>query len=74
MQLPSKRNARGIEIDRAAPFAIRAVATLDEPAGPRRLIFRAKGWARLQIDGRTIAETGADFNASGHEEVPELAS
>ena len=72
-RLPAKVNARGIEIDRAAPFALHAEANLRVPAGPYRLILRAKGAARLLIDGRLVAETDPiQPNASGHEAVPEV--
>ena len=72
-RLPAKVNARGIEIDRAAPFAVHAEANLRVPAGPYRLILRAKGAARVLLDGRLVAETGPiQPNSSGHEVVPEV--
>ena len=73
-RLPSKVNARGIEVDRPAPFALIARTTLRVPAGPHRLILRAKGAARLSVDGRVVAQTGPiQPNAAGHEAVPEPA-
>ena len=73
-RLPAKVNARGIEVDRAAPFALDACATLEVPAGPHRLILRAKGAARLLVDGKVVAETAPIHpNAAGHEGVPEPA-
>ncbi|WP_435009261.1 DUF1553 domain-containing protein [Tundrisphaera lichenicola] len=73
-RLPAKVNARGIEVDRPAPFALIARSTLRVAAGPHRLILRAKGSARLSIDGKVVAETGPiQPNASGHEGVPEPA-
>src|SRR4051794_10673251 len=72
-RLPAKVNARGIEIDRSAPFAVHAEANLRVPAGPYRLILRAKGSARVLLDGRLVAETGPiQPNSSGHEVVPEV--
>ncbi len=71
-RLPAKVNARGIEVDRAAPFGLAARTTLRVPAGPHRLILRAKGAARLTIDGKLVAQTGPiQPNAAGHEPVPE---
>ena len=73
-RLPSKVNGRGIEVDRPAPFALIARATLQVPAGPHRLILRAKGAARLLVDGRVVAQTAPiQPNAAGHEAVPEPA-
>src|SRR4051794_22239793 len=72
-RLPAKVNARGIEIDRAAPFAVHAEANLRVPAGSYKLILRAKGSARVTIDGRLAAETDPiQPNAAGHEAVPEV--
>jgi hypothetical protein len=71
--LPAKINGRGIEVDRAAPFALRARTELHVPAGPHRLILRAKGAARVLIDGAVVAQTQPiKPNASGHEAVPEI--
>src|SRR5436305_1295801 len=36
VRLPARYNARGIEVDRAGPFAVRAEATLHEPPGTYR--------------------------------------
>ncbi len=73
-RIPAKVNARGIEVDRHTPFVLDARATLKAPSGPYRLILRAKGTARLAVDGRVVAETGPiQPNAVGHEPVPEPA-
>ena len=73
-RLPAKVNARGIEVDRPTPFALRAQAILQVAAGPHRLILRAKGAAWLTIDGQLVAETKPiQPNAAGHEAVPEPA-
>lgn len=71
-RLPAKVNARGIEVDRAAPFGLVARATLRVPAGPHRLILRAKGAARLLVDGKLVTQTGPiQPNSAGHEPVPD---
>jgi hypothetical protein len=72
-RVPAKYNARGIEVDRSNPFALHAEAAIDVPAGPHRLILRARGAARLIVDGEVLAETRpVKPNASGHEDVPEV--
>ncbi len=71
--LPARYNRRGIAIDRQAPFALHAEATLVAPAGPYRLILRSRGAARLLIDDRLVAETRPiSRNGSGHEHVPDV--
>ncbi len=71
-RLPAKVNARGIEVDRVAPFALHARTALRVAAGPHQLILRAKGAARVSVDGRVVAETAPiSPNSSGHEVVPE---
>jgi hypothetical protein len=73
-RLPARINPRGIEVDRPAPFALIARGTLQVPAGPHRLVLRAKGAARLTVDGRVVAQTDPIRpNAAGHEAVPEPA-
>jgi hypothetical protein len=74
VRLPAKYNQRGIEVDRSRPFALHAEATLTIPPGPVRLILRARGAARLVVDGETLAETDPiKPNTSGHEDVPDVA-
>lgn len=71
VQLPTKYNDRGIEVDRKSPFAVCAEGVLVQPPGPYHLILRARGRAWLVVDGVVLAETKAITpNASGHEEVP----
>jgi hypothetical protein len=73
-RLPAKYNRRGIEVDRTSPFALRAEAVLQEPAGRYRLILRGRGAARLLVDGRVVAETKPiNPNSAGHEDVPDVA-
>ncbi|MGE3819183.1 MAG: DUF1553 domain-containing protein [Isosphaeraceae bacterium] len=74
VRLPAKYDARGIESDRSSPFLLRATATLNRPAGEYRLILRSRNAARLVVGGAVVAETNPiNPNASGHEEVPDLA-
>lgn len=73
VRVPAKYNERGIEVDRSAPFAIQAEATLRVPPGPLRFILRARGAARLVLDGKVLAETvPVKANAAGHDDVPEV--
>ncbi len=70
-RLPAKYNARGLRIDREAPFALHAEAVLERPAGEYRLILRSRGASRVLMDGTALAETKPiRRNASGHEDVP----
>lgn len=74
VRLPAKYNARGIEVDRSGPFVLQATTTLQQPSGDYRLILRSRNAARLIVGGAVLAETGSiKPNASGHEEVPEVA-
>jgi hypothetical protein len=71
VRLPDRYDAWGIEIDRPAPLALHAAATLKAPAGPHRLMLRSRHAARLMVDGRVVAETRPiSRNSAGHEEVP----
>lgn len=71
VRLPIKYSARGIAVDRAVPLALHARVELTAPAGPHRLILRARNSARLIVDGAVLAETKPlKPNASGHEPVP----
>jgi hypothetical protein len=71
--VPKKYSAKGLVVDRSNPFLIRAAAKISLPAGEHRLLLRARGAARLILDGRVVLQT--EFlkpNSSGHEAVPEL--
>src|SRR4051794_28545367 len=73
-RLPAKYNARGIQVDRSSPFAVRAEATLQVPAGNVRLMLRSRNAARLVVDGAVVAETKpVNPNSAGHEDVPEVS-
>ena len=72
---PKKYNPKGIQIDRSAPFAMRASAAITLPAGQYKLLLRAKTAARLIIDGTVLATTPQpNANASGHDAVAEVAA
>jgi hypothetical protein len=72
-RIPTRYNARGIEVDRSNPFALHAEATLAFPAGPYRLILRTRNAARLLVDGHVLAESNPIRpNSSGNEDVPEI--
>lgn len=70
--VPTKYSSKGVKVDRAAPFLLRASARMKVPAGEYRLLVRARTGARLSVDGNIIATTKfPNLNADGHEEVPE---
>ncbi len=73
--LPKKYNDKAILIDRAGPYLVRAGANLQLPAGEYRLLLRARGAARVQLDGLVIAQTKFRKAAdNGHGDVPDLPS
>lgn len=55
-RVPSKYNARGIEIDRSWPFAVRIETSVRFAPGEHRLALRSLNPARLRIDGELVAE------------------
>ena len=59
-ELPLKYVATGVRGDRAFPTLVRATASVTLPAGKHRLLLRARGMARLSVDGKVIAETPFD--------------
>ncbi|MEX2138137.1 MAG: DUF1553 domain-containing protein [Pirellulales bacterium] len=73
--LPKKYNSTGVIDDRAAPFLVRGTAKLELSKGEYRLLLRARGAARLSLDGKVVLETKFRVpSADGHGAVPELAS
>lgn len=56
-QLPKRYNERGVHVDRATPFLIRACADVVIPHGPHRLLFRSREGSRLFLDDELLAET-----------------
>ncbi len=73
-ELPLKYVATGVRGDRAFPTLVRATASITLPAGKHRLLLRARGMARLLVDGKVIAETPFDqprqFAAGNAGELP----
>ncbi len=56
-ELPQRYTASGVRADRAAPTFVRASARVELPAGRHRFLLRARGAARLRIDGREVLST-----------------
>lgn len=72
LAVPQKYDTRGLRTDRSNPFLVRAWSkfTVNEES---QLIMRAKGAARLYLNGKKVAENPPmSRNASGHEKVPKL--
>jgi hypothetical protein len=71
--LPTKYSAKGIKVDRKAPFLVRAAAQVTLPAGEQRLLLRARTGSRLFLDGKEVLATKfPSLLSDGHEEVPEV--
>ncbi|MBP86396.1 MAG: hypothetical protein CMJ64_06735 [Planctomycetaceae bacterium] len=74
---PKKYTATGVIADRSNPFVLRARVrriVSKDGAGTYQLLLRHKNAARLYVDGQLVTQTNpTSRNASGHEEVPELA-
>src|SRR5438105_838789 len=69
--VPTKFSPRGVALDRSNPFVLRATQSLSLPAGNYRLLLRARGAARLFLDGKLHLEH--DFlklTGDGHGSVP----
>ncbi|MCC2671081.1 MAG: hypothetical protein K0Q72_3552, partial [Armatimonadetes bacterium] len=72
---PTKYSANALALDRTAPFVLRATLERSFPPGVYELRLRARGAARLLLDGKTIAETKPQKpNGSAHDEVPAPAA
>jgi len=56
-RVPMRYDDWGIRSSWAAPLLMRMAADVKLPEGSRRLLLRARGLARLWIDGELIAET-----------------
>jgi hypothetical protein len=71
--MPARYSPRGVKTDRSSPFLFRASARLTLPKGEHRLLLRAKGGARLFVDGKLLVSTRfPSLTADGHEEVPDV--
>jgi hypothetical protein len=70
--VPTRYSERGVKLDRGTPFLFRASARVSLPAGPHRLLLRARTGSRLWVDGRLLLSTRfPNLIADGHEEVPD---
>ena len=70
-----KYSGKGLRADRTNPFLVRMTGTVKLPAGEHRLLLRSRNAARLQFDGKIIAETKfLNRNSNGDEQVPALKS
>ena len=71
----NKYSDRAILVDRTNPFLLHATGLVELPKGSVRLLLRARGAARLFVDGRLVVETPFPHGRSdGHEAVHETAS
>jgi hypothetical protein len=71
--LAKKYNSAGVIDDRKAPFLVRGTTRMQLAEGKYRLLLRARGAARLMLDGKIIVETGFRVPSdNGHGAVPEL--
>lgn len=70
-RLPRKYGPGGSIDDHPAGIGLHGVAEVCVPAGPVRLLLRARGAARLVVDGTPLVSTPPlSKNSSGHEPVP----
>jgi hypothetical protein len=69
-ELPLRYTDTGVRGDRQLPLALRARSRVLLPSGPQRIRVRARGEARVLIDGKQVAtiKTPAQ-RADGHEEM-----
>jgi hypothetical protein len=71
--VPTKYSPKGVVLDRSNPFVLRATGSVALPAGEYRFLLRARGAARLWVDGRVVAQTEfIQANANGDEAVPDV--
>ena len=71
----TKKYVDGLIHDRTNTFLVRVRTKRTIEPSTYELLLRAKGSARLYVDGRVVAQTKPlNRNASGHEEVPDLAN
>ena len=71
VRVPVKFSGNALPMDRSTPFGLRATYERMIPAGEYRFRLRARGAARLEIDGQTVAETKPQLpNKTGDDPVP----
>lgn len=71
VRVPAKFSGNALPMDRSTPFGLRARYERVIPAGEYRFRLRARGAARLEIDGQVVAETKPQPpNRTGDDPVP----
>lgn len=71
--LPTKYSAKGLKVDRKAPFLFRASARVVLPKGEQRLLLRVRTGSLLFLDGKPLLTVKfPSLTSDGHEEVPEV--
>src|SRR5258708_12786210 len=72
---PTKFAPNAIPLDRSSPFLLRASYKRTVQPGPYQLRLRARGAARLYVDGKMVASTKAQKpNISGDDPLPPPAA
>jgi hypothetical protein len=70
--VPSRWSDHGVLLDWTNPYLLSARSSISLPGGAYRLVLRARGAARLFVDGKVVLQTRfIKANASGHEHVHE---
>ncbi|MFM8890600.1 MAG: DUF1549 domain-containing protein, partial [Planctomycetia bacterium] len=68
VDLPHRYDDAGLRVDRRLPLVMRARATVTIPPGPQSLRLRARGEARILLDGKEVATlAGPGQRTDGHE-------
>ncbi len=71
VRTPAKYSLNALPLDRSAPFVLRATQEARLPAGSYQFRLRARGAARLLLDGKVLGETKPQKpNGSAHHDVP----
>jgi len=71
VRTPVKFSGNALPMDRSTPFVLRGSYERMLTAGDYRFRLRARGAARLEIDGQVVAETKAQIpNKNGDDPVP----
>jgi hypothetical protein len=71
VRIPTKFSGNALPMDRSTPFGLRATYERAFAAGEYRFRLRARGAARLEIDGQVVAESKPQPpNVTGDDPVP----
>lgn len=71
IRIPAKYSGNAIPLDRSNPFVLRATYERALPAGEHQFRLRARGAARLLVDGKELLKTKPQPpNRSGDDPVP----